>query len=208
MDMKDLSVERLCERTASREPVPGGGSVVAMTASFAAALAVMVARLTEGKKGFEDVAPDMRSLVEAADALRIELLSDIQRDSDAYQGFMQALALPKTTEDEKAARREAMQKALKAAAEIPLTVAEKATRILPWARAVVEKGNPNAATDGLVAALLSRAALRGAILNVRTNLQSISDKDFVAALQARCVRLEADALEEEKAILLLRPDLA
>ena len=87
-------------------------------------------------------------------------------------------------------------------------MAEKATRILPWARAVVEKGNPNAATDGLVAALLSRAALRGAILNVRTNLQSISDKDFVAALQARCVRLEADAFEEEKAILLLRPDLA
>lgn len=207
MEMKDMTLSQFSERTASGESAPGGGSVSAMAGAFAAALSAMVARLTEGKKGFEAAAPEMRRLIETADGLRLELLSDIQRDSASFEAFMRATALPRATDAEKTARKAAMQAALRHAAEIPLSVAEKAAGILPCAQAAVSRGNPNAVTDALVSAMLARAAVRGALMNVKINLLSIQDEAYVRAMRARCAQLDADAQSAEAAILALRPDL-
>ena len=113
-----------------------------------------------------------------------------------------ALKLPKETDEEKAARREAMQNGLKEAAKVPLAVAETAAKIFPIAKAVVAKGNTNAVTDGLVASMMARTAVLGALLNVKINLGSIKDEAFVAELAAKVKELEEQAVACEKEILV------
>jgi formiminotetrahydrofolate cyclodeaminase len=104
MDMKNLSVMELSDLTASKSAAPGGGSISALAGAFAASLVCMVAKLTEGKKGYEAVSLRMKELETQSEALRLNLLDDIQRDSSSFDAFMEALAMPKTTEEEKAAR--------------------------------------------------------------------------------------------------------
>ena len=208
MDLKDKSVSELAVMTASKSPAPGGGAIAAMTGAYGAALAAMVARLTIGKKGFEDVQSDMEDLASAADGLRYSLLDAIQKDSSSFDAFMDALRMPKETEDEKSARKKAMQEALKQAAEVPYQTALEAARIMPLAELAVRKGNPQAVTDALVAAMMSRTAVRGALLNVKINLESITDEAYVAEMRDKCQELEGNVVKYESHILSLVPELA
>lgn len=109
--------------------------------------------------------------------------------------------MPKSTEEEKAARRAAMQDGLKAAAQVPLSVARASCRILPLARTVVARGNANAVTDGLVAAMMARTAVLGALFNVKINLSSIRDEEFTGALAEEAARLEREAIQGEQDVL-------
>lgn len=143
-DLKDLTVEGFVDVTASDAPAPGGGSVSALAGALAAALAEMVANLTVGKAKYAEVEDEMKELAAAGAALRKELVEDIQKDSTAFDLYMAGIKMPKETEEEKAARREAMQNGLKAAAQVPLSVAEAALKIFPIAEAVVARGNTNA----------------------------------------------------------------
>lgn len=202
-ELKDLSVEAFADVTASDAPAPGGGSVAAVAGSLAAALAEMVANLTIGKKGYEEQEAEMKRLAAEGALIRETLIADIRRDSDSFNAFMDAMAMPKDTEEQQAARRSKMQECLKAAAEVPLSAAETACKIFPIAEAVVKSGNKNAVTDGLVSALLARSAVLGALLNVRINLASIRDEAFVAAMRARVTELERTAQESEKKVLQL-----
>ena len=113
---------------------------------------------------------------------------------------MNALGMPKNTDEEKAARKEAMQNGLKEAAK---AVAETALKIFPVAGAVVERGNANAVTDGLVASMMARTAVLGALLNVKINLGSIKDEAFVADMAAKVAGLEKAAMDGEKAVMEL-----
>ena len=169
-DMKYLSVEEFTALTASDAPAPGGGSVSALVATLGAALAEMVANLTIGKEKYADVDAEMRTLAQQAADLRKKLIDAIQKDTESFNGYMAALKMPKETDEQKAIRREAMQQGLKEAALVPLEVAKTTVKIFSVAQAVVQKGNPNAVTDGLVAALLARSAPLGALLNVKINL--------------------------------------
>ena len=204
---KEMSVAELVSLTASAAPAPGGGAVSALAGAFGAALAGMVASLTLGKKDCEDVRWQMAAVIEKTRRIREELLEDMKRDAEAFDAYMAALAMPKGTEDEKASRGGAMQKALKAAAAVPLAVAARAAEIIPLTELVVREGNKNAVTDGLVGAMLSRAAVRGALLNVRINLNSIADAAYVAEMRSECAKLEAKAAGEEEAVLALAPEL-
>lgn len=197
MNLKDLSVARLSDLTAENTPAPGGGSISAMAGAFAASLTCMVAKLTQDKKGYEGVQEQMAQTNLEAETLRLELLEDIQRDSASYDAFMEALKLPKGTEDEKAIRTAAMQAALKGACAVPLEVAQKALKAIKLALLTVENGNVNAASDGLVGALMGRAAALGAVNNVRINLGGIKDADFVKGMTDACelIEQEANALE-------------
>ena len=200
-DLKDLTVEQFTEITASDAPAPGGGSVAALAGGLSAALAEMVANLTIGKAKYAEVEDEMRGLSAQAEELRKTLIDAIQKDSTSFTTYMDALALPKNTEEEKAVRREAMQNGLKEAAGVPLEVAETAAKIFPIAEAVVKRGNTNAVTDGLVSAMMARTCVLSALFNVKINLGSVKDEAFVADMYAKVKALEDEAISKEKEIL-------
>lgn len=197
----DLSIKDYLKETASDAPVPGGGSVAALSASLAAALAEMVAGLTVGRKGFEGVEPEMKATAAAAAALRSRCVEDIDRDPDAYRQVLAAYRLPKDSAADKAARSRAIQEAMKLASLVPLALAERVQRILELVGDVVRKGNPNAVSDGAVAAMMARSAGLAAISNVRINLTSVKDADFVEKITRKIERLEKELVNREKEIL-------
>ncbi len=207
MDMQDMNVRALLELTASDAPAPGGGAIAAMSGAFGSALAAMVGSLTLGKKGYESVQEEMAETTAKANALAQKLLSAMDEDANSFNGYMAALKLPKDTEEEKAARRAAMQEALKSASLVPLNTAKTAAEIFPLAEAAVKSGNKNAVTDGLVAAMMARTAVLGALLNVKINLGSIRDEAFVSELRETCAILQAEAVAAEQRILDLVPEL-
>lgn len=198
--LKDLNLQDFILETAGSEPVPGGGSISALNGAIAGALAQMVANLTIGKKRYVEVEEEMRQLASKAEALRTELVADIDRDSDAYRLVFEAFKLPKETDEEKAYRTAQIQERTKLAANIPMAVARRAHELLSLAEVVVAKGNSNAITDGCVAMMCARTAVLGALLNVRINLTSITDEVFVRALAEEADRLEADAIARERAV--------
>lgn len=199
--LSDLTVAELLHKTARGTPVPGGGSLSAMAAAVGAALAQMVAGLTAGRKQFDAVTPEMKELAKTAKRLRVDLLADMDRDADAYTAVMAAFRLPHNTAAEKTHRADAIQQATREAARVPLAVAEKALEVMIMAGTVVAKGNPNAMSDGAVGAMLARAALQGALFNVKINLRDIRDEAFTTRLSAQAEALDARARDLETTIL-------
>ena len=199
--MKNMTVEQFAMQTASNEPVPGGGSISALAGALAAALTEMVAGLTIGKKKYAEVEEEMKKAVAPMHEICEHLLDDIKRDSESFDLYMQALTLPKETEEEKAARTKAMQDGLKAAVAVPLSVAKRAYEVMPYAEVMVTKGNKTAVTDALVATLMARTAVLGALFNVKINLESIKDEAFVEETAKEVAVIEKNALAYEKKIL-------
>ena len=207
MDMQDMKVRDLMELTASDAPAPGGGAIAALSGAFGAALAAMVGSLTVGKNGYEEVQAEMTDMSTEARKLSEKLLSAMDEDANSFNGYMAALKMPKRTEEEKAFRRTAMQEALKSASLVPLNTAKMAAEIFPLAEAAVRSGNKNAVTDGLVAAMMARTAILGALLNVKINLGSIKDDACVDGLRESCAILQAEAISAEQRVLDLVPEL-
>ena len=207
MEMQDMNVRELIELTASNAPAPGGGAIAALSGAFGAALAAMVGSLTLGKKGYEDAQKEMAEMTDKGKNLAKKLLAAMDDDANSFNGYMAALGMPKGTEEEKTIRRAAMQDALKSASLVPLNTAKTAAEVFPLAEAAVKSGNRNAVTDGLVAAMMARAAVLGALLNVKINLGSIKDEAFVQELQAACGALQEEAIAAEQRILDLVPEL-
>ena len=207
MEMQDMNVRELIELTASNAPAPGGGAIAALSGAFGAALAAMVGSLTLGKKGYEDAQKEMAEMTDKGKNLAKKLLAAMDKDANSFNGYMAALGMPKGTEEEKTIRRAAMQDALKSASLVPLNTAKTAAEVFPLAEAAVKSGNRNAVTDGLVAAMMARTAVLGALLNVKINLGSIKDEAFVQELQAACGALQEEAIAAEQRILDLVPEL-
>lgn len=197
----DKSVKEFLAQTASDAPVPGGGSIAALGGAIAAALTEMVAGLTVGKKKYVEVEEEMKEISEAALKYRNKFVEDIDRDSDAFNKVMKAFKLPKETEEEKAARREAIQEGTKEAAIVPLEVAKDAFKIMEIIEKVVVKGNQNAVTDGAVAAMMARTAVLSALYNVKINLGSIKDTEFVERVSKEVKELEEKVVKSEQEIL-------
>ena len=187
--------------TASKEPTPGGGAIAALTAATGAALAEMVANLTFGKKGYEAVQIEMEALQVKAEEIRNRMLELSQADADVFNIFMNALGLPKNTDEEKAARTAAIQQAYKDAAMVPFEIGELANQIFDLAELASRKGNQNLITDGIIAAINARAAVKSAFLNVRINLSGIKDESFVAELTSKMYAIEKDLDVKESSII-------
>ena len=187
--------------TASKEPTPGGGAIAALTAATGAALAEMVANLTFGKKGYEAVQPEMEELQAKAEAIRKRMLELSQADADVFNIFMNALGLPKNTDEEKAARTAAIQQAYKDAAMVPFEIGELANQIFDLAELASRKGNQNLITDGIIAAINARAAVKSAFLNVRINISGIKDESFVEELTSKMYAIEKDLDVKESSII-------
>ncbi len=197
----DKTVKNFLAETASKNPVPGGGSIAALSGGIASALTEMVANLTVGKKGYEEVQSQMEEIIKVVEEKREEFIADIDRDAEAFNKVMDAFKLPKNDDAEKEARKNAIQESFKHAAIVPLEVARKAFSIMESIEVVVEKGNKNAVTDGAVAAMMTRTAVLSALYNVRINLGSIKDEDFANKLSSEVNELEKKVQESEDRIL-------
>lgn len=197
MKLQDLLLKEFLEKTASNEPVPGGGSSAALNAAMATALTEMVANLTIGRKKYADADERMREIAAVMSAQRSRFLEDIDRDAEAYRRVMEAYMLPKETENEKEHREAKILEATKWASLVPMEVAERAFSLLELMQETLQKGNPNAATDGLVGLMNCRTAILSALLNVRVNLGGIRDEKFVEEMTTRCDWLEKRTLEVE-----------
>ena len=203
MNLVEQRVIDFVAATASKEPTPGGGAIAALTGATGAALAEMVANLTFGKKGYEEVQSEMEELQTKAEAIRNHMLELSQADADVFNIFMNALGLPKNTDEEKAARTAAIQQAYKDAAMVPFKIGELAYQIFDLAELASRKGNQNLITDGIIAAINARAAVKAAFLNVRINLSGIKDEAFVANVSAKMNSIEQDLDTKEAAIISL-----
>ena len=203
MNLVEQRVIDFVAATASKEPTPGGGAIAALTGATGAALAEMVANLTFGKKGYEEVQSDMETLQTKAEAIRNRMLELSQADADVFNIFMNALGLPKNTDEEKVARTAAIQQAYKNAAMVPFEIGELAYQIFELAELASRKGNQNLITDGIIAAINARAAVKAAFLNVRINLSGIKDEAFVANVTAKMNNIEQDLDTKEAAIISL-----
>ena len=203
MNLVEQRVIDFVAATASKEPTPGGGAIAALTGATGAALAEMVANLTFGKKGYEEVQSEMEELQTKAEAIRNRMLELSQADADVFNIFMNALGLPKNTDEEKIARIAAIQQAYKDAAMVPFEIGELAYQTFDLAELASKKGNQNLITDGIIAAINARAAVKAAFLNVRINLSGIKDEAFVANVTAKMNDIEQDLDTKEAAIISL-----
>lgn len=201
MDLIKLPVEEFAALTGSDAPAPGGGSISALCGALAAALGEMVASLTAGKEKYAASQGKMEVLLKELPPLRKRLLLAVDEDTRAFDGYMNALALPRATEEEKAHRKAAMEEGLRNAALVPLSAAEVAVSLFPYLELALTSGNSNAVTDGMVAVMLARTCALGAIFNVRVNLLSIRDREFAEKAAEKCGRLQALAEGEEDRIL-------
>ena len=204
MKLTELKVDAFLRETASESPAPGGGSVSALAGALASALAGMVANLTQGEK-FADVAEKMREIAASAEKIRKELEESVQKDTESFDAYMAALHLPKGTEEEKERRKASIQEALKGAVLVPLETAQTAQEIFPLLKVVLEKGNANAQSDALVASMLAKTAVHGALLNVKINLGGICDEAFCQKMHERVQEMWQNAENCEKELLAASP---
>lgn len=197
----DLTVNDFLDKVAGNDPVPGGGSIAALNGAIAAALAAMVAGLTIDKKGYETQNELMRRIQALAVKQKDGFVSDVDRDSEAYDKVFGCFKMPKSTDEEKAARSAAIQEATRFAALVPMQVARNAYELMSVIADVAKHGNRNAVTDACVAMMSARSAVLGALMNVRINLGSLKDRAFVEKLQCEADELERNAHAKEKELL-------
>ncbi len=197
----NMSLTAFADETASESPAPGGGSIAAYIGSLGAALAAMVANLSSHKKGWDDRWEEFSNWAEKGEACKSELLRLVDADTRAFNQIMIAVGLPKSTEEEKGAKKTAIQDATRFAIEIPFKVMQTAYTSMETIKAMAEIGNPNSVSDAGVGALCARSAVMGAFLNVRINAAGFDDKDFVADIIKRGKEIEDKAVELETEIL-------
>lgn len=201
--LTDLTVRGFADETASESPAPGGGSISAYMGALAAALGTMVANLSAHKPGWDDRWEEFSDAAVEGRSHLDELLALVDEDTEAFNTVMAAFQLPKGTEEEKAARAEAIERATLYAAEVPLRTMRAAAATFPLLRRMAETGNPASVSDAGVGALAARAAVLGAGLNVRINAASLSDKSKAQPLLDEAAALVSRAKAEEAEILTI-----
>jgi glutamate formiminotransferase/formiminotetrahydrofolate cyclodeaminase len=187
--------------TASESPAPGGGSVAAYMGVLGASLGTMVSNLSSHKKGWDDRWKEFSDWADQGQQLKDELLLLVDADTASFNAIMQAMGLPKGSDEEKLARKTAIQQATKTAMEVPFHVMECALKSMDLLLAMAKQGNPNSVSDAGVGALCARSAVLGAGLNVKINASGYEDAAYVATLLQQVKNMEELANQKEAAIL-------
>lgn len=196
-----MSVKGFARETASESAAPGGGSVSAYMGALAAALGTMVANLSAHKRGWDDRWKEFSDWAERGQDVMERLLRLVDEDTEAFAKIMDVFSMPKGTEEEKAARAEAMEKATLYASRVPLKTMQTAMEAMPVVLAMARIGNPASASDAGVGAIAALAAVRGAHLNVRINAAGLKDRALAAELTDEASRIEAEAVAAEAEVL-------
>jgi len=207
--LKDKSASKLismtltdfADETASESPAPGGGSISAYAGVLGASLATMVANLSSHKKGWDNRWEEFSDWAERGQYYKNELLKLVDLDTVAFNKIMEGFSLPKSIDEEKAARDKAIQDATKYAIEIPFKVMQMAHGSLEVIKAMAEIGNPNSVTDAGVAALCARTAVLGAFMNVKINASGYKDKAYTTDIIKQGEELERQAIAIEAEII-------
>lgn len=194
-----LTVKGFADETLRESPAPGGGSVAAYMGALGAALGTMVANLSAHKPGWDDRWEEFSRWADKGVELETELLHLVDEDTEAFNRIMAAFGMPKSTDEDKRLRSEAIQKATLFAAQVPLETMKASFKAFEICKAMAETGNPNSVSDVGVGALAARAAVLGAGLNVKINASSLKDKAQAEALinEANNLMAEADKAERE-----------
>jgi formiminotetrahydrofolate cyclodeaminase len=185
--VKNESLQDLLTNISSKSPAPGGGSVAALSGCFGAALVSMVCNLTIGKKKYKGVEEEFKLILGESEELGEELLKLSEKDVEAFNEVMKAYKLPDGEDKTKN-----LEDAYQMAASVPHDTAVHCMRIMELAKITAKSGNKNAQTDSAVGALMAYSGLRGAILNIKINLKSIQDKQFIDKMNVK-----ADILEKK-----------
>lgn len=196
-----MSVKGFARETASESAAPGGGSVSAYMGALAAALGTMVANLSAHKRGWDDRWKEFSDWAERGQDVMERLLRLVDEDTEAFAKIMDVFSMPKGTEEEKAARAEAMEKATLYASRVPLKTMQTAMEAMPVALVMARIGNPASASDAGVGAIAALAAVRGAHLNVRINAAGLKDRALAVELTDEAARIEAEAVAAEAEVL-------
>ncbi|MBQ3977424.1 MAG: glutamate formimidoyltransferase [Bacteroidales bacterium] len=196
-----MTLKGFADETASESPAPGGGSISAYMGALGAALGTMVANLSAHKRGWDDRWKEFSEWAEKGQGIMKELVGLVDEDTAAFDRIMAAFGLPKGTDEEKAARAEAIEEATLYASQVPLRTMKASFKVFEVARAMATEGNPNSVSDAGVGALAARSAVLGACLNVKINAVGLKDKEKAATLIAEAEGIAAKAVEEEKEIL-------
>lgn len=173
----DMTLTEFAEETASESPAPGGGSIAAYMGALGAALSTMVANLSAHKPGWDDRWKEFSDYAERGHALMTKLLALVDEDTAAFNKIMAVFSMPKSTPEEKAARAEALETATLYATEVPLRTMEASYDVFDYAEAMAREGNPASVSDAAVGALAARAAVVGALLNVRINAAGLKNRE-------------------------------
>ena len=195
----DMDLVAFADETASESPAPGGGSIAAYCGVMGVSLGTMVANLSSHKRGWDDRWEEFSQWAVKGQAYKNELLRLVDEDTNAFNKIMDAFGLPKAADEEKAARKQAIQDATKYAIQIPFRVMETAYNSMEVMKAMAEFGNPNSVTDAGVGALCARTAVLGAFMNVKINAGDLEDKDFVSDIlvKGNDIQEKTMALETE-----------
>ena len=197
----DMTCTGFAEETASESPAPGGGSISAYMGALAAALGTMVANLSSHKAGWDERWEFFSNWADNGMAVMNELLYLVDEDTAAFNKIMDVFGMPKGTDEEKAARAEAMEVATLYATQVPLRTMKAAYKAFDVVRAMAEEGNPNSVTDAGVGALAARSAVMGACLNVKINAAGLKDRAVADALVKEAEDIQALAQKAEAEIL-------
>lgn len=197
----DMTCKEFAEETASESPAPGGGSISAYMGALGAALGTMVANLSSHKAGWDDRWEEFSDWAEKGQTVMQELLHLVDEDTAAFNRIMAVFAMPRSTDEERAARSAALQEATLYATEVPLRTMRAALAVFPIVRAMAEEGNPNSVSDAGVGALAARSAAFGARLNVRINAAGLKDRAKADALTAEADAIAAEAARLETEVL-------
>lgn len=196
-----MTLKGFARETASESAAPGGGSVSAYMGALAAALGAMVANLSAHKRGWDDRWKEFSDQAVKGQDIMERLLKLVDEDTAAFAKIMNVFSMPKGTEEEKAARAEAMEKATLCATQVPLRTMQTALEAMPLALEMARKGNPASASDAGVGAIAALAAVKGAQLNVRINAAGLKDRAMADSLTAEAEKIAKEAAEKEAEIL-------
>ncbi len=196
-----LTLSNFLSELASSSPAPGGGSVAALSGAISAALTSMVCNLTIGKEKYIQVQDEIKKLLNKSEQIRKELTKLIDKDTQAFNDVIKAFKMPKENEKQIELRKKAIQEGYKTAAGVPLETAKICEEILDLTKIVSEIGNQNSITDAAISAIMAKSGVDAAILNVRINLNSIKDEDFVKNIDAQLNNLNSNAIKKTDEIL-------
>ena len=196
MSMNDLSVRAFTDELAAKVSVPGGGGASALVGALASALGSMVGNFTLGKKKYADVEPEIIRLMDKAAELQNKLLACIDKDAEGFEPLSRAYGLPKDAPG----RDETLEKCLRDAAAVPFEIAELAAEVIAVQEEFAKKGSKLMVSDAGCGAAFARAALEGAVLNVRVNTKLMKDREYAAQLDARVDELLAAGRRDADAV--------
>ena len=199
----DLSIQSYADETASESPAPGGGSASALIGALGASLAAMVANLSAHKAGWDNRWDEFSGIAEKAMELQKEMLKLVDEDTTAFNGILEAMRLPKDSDNDKNMRNKAIETATQKAIEVPLQVMRLAVASFDIIKVLVETGLPASASDAGVAAICARSAVMGAFLNVQINSKGIDNKDFINTILTECNEINDKAILKETEIIRL-----